>query len=72
MNKLKQQASCLAACAAVLLAPLVARGTEGAPAEPASDGSEAPQTGSVLMLAAGLMVAGCMRRRDHGGGEFGE
>jgi hypothetical protein len=76
MKKLKPQTCCLLACAAVLMAPLasdsaaiVAAGN-GSPSRRAVEVDSAPETGSVLMLAAGLVVAGCMRRRRQGLGDF--
>ncbi len=63
MNHLKQRACCVLGRVALLLVPLAA------PAQDAVDAGDAPQPASVLMLAAGLMVAGCMRRREH---DFGE
>jgi hypothetical protein len=76
MNKLKQQACCLLACAVVLLAPLAAHGAgivvveNGSAGQGAFEVDPVPETGSVLMLAAALVVAGCKRRRGHGPGEF--
>jgi len=73
MNNVKQQTCALLACAAVLMAPLRAHGADIVVAgQGAFEASEAPTPGSVLMLAAGLMVAGCMRRREHGLGDFEE
>lgn len=72
MNILKQQTCCLLARAAVLLAPLAAHGATtavtgtGAPGPAALEANTVPEPGSVLMLAVGLVVARCMRRRGHG------
>jgi hypothetical protein len=73
MNKLSQQTCCLLARAAVLLAPLAAHGADNVvPGQGAFEADPTPEPGSVLMLAAGLVVARCMRRREHGVGEFEE